>query len=96
MESSLNKNGLKREMVNTHFPRTIQHLTIESTILLTFMSMATISIAPTPLKEYKNTVTIIWKTPAVKWNQYNIQYHRHIYSELSSLQASDVERTKKQ
>ena len=56
MESSLNKNGLKHEMVNTYFPRTIQHLTIESTILLTFMSIATISIAPAPLKEYKNTI----------------------------------------
>ena len=55
------------------------------------MSIATISIAPTPLKEYKN---VIWKTPAVKWNEYNIQYHRHIDSELLSLQASDVERTK--
>ena len=56
------------------------------------MSIATISIAPTPLKEYKNT--IIWKTPPVKWNQDNTQYHWHIYSELLSLQASDVERTK--
>ena len=56
------------------------------------MSIATISIAPTPLKEYKNT--IIWKTPPVKWNQDNTKYHWHIYSELLSLQASDVERTK--
>ena len=48
------------------------------------MSIATISIAPTPLKEYKNT--IIWKTPPVKWNQENTQYHWHIYSELLSLQ----------
>ena len=37
------------------------------------MSIATISIAPTPLKEYKNT--IIWKTPPVKWNQDDTQYH---------------------
>jgi len=56
------------------------------------MSIATIYIAPAPLKEYKNT--IIWKTPAVKWNQDNTQYHWHTYSELFSLQASDVKRTK--
>ena len=46
-------------------------LTVYNTIPLTFMSIATISIAPTPLKEYKN---IICKIPAVKCNQYNIPY----------------------